>query len=150
MGLATAGPCFIEVLMIHLVGADATAVPDWFKRRLKDIDPALVCYFNRFQRQFCIDRNTHDDKGNAVQTNVMMIPAISERYLDELKGMDAWNKYGSLEKMRETHEDAKKSFDAKAEKDMKDDMHHAAMDNKRLMIEAHNLIQRHNLHTKPQ
>jgi hypothetical protein len=135
--------------MIHLVGADATAVPDWFKRRLKDIDPGLVCYWNQFQRKFCIDRVVKDETGEH-QTNVMLIPAISERFLDELKGMDAWTKYGSLEKLRATHEQAKADFDAKAEKDMKDDMHHAAMDNKRLMTEAHNLIQRHNLHTKPQ
>lgn len=134
--------------MIYLTGEDATAVPEWFKKRLADIDSALVCYFNRFHNKFCIDRVTKDENGEQ-RSNVMLIPAISERFLEELKGMDAWTNYGSLEAMRRTHEDAKAAHDAKFEADMKDDLHHAAMDNKRQMHEALTLIQRHDLTSKP-
>lgn len=135
--------------LIHLTGQDATEVPEWFKRRLRDIDAGLICYFNRFQGKFCIDRVTHDASGE-VRTNVMMIPAISERFLDELKGMDAWTKFGSLEAMRRDHEEKKRAFDEKAERDMRDDFHHAALDNRVQINKALTLIQRHDLNSKPQ
>jgi hypothetical protein len=135
--------------MIVLTGDDAREVPEWFKKRLRDIDTGLVCYYNRFHNKFCIDRVTKDATGEH-QSNVMMIPAISERFLDELKGMDSWQKYGSLEAMRKSHEDAKAAHDAKFEADLKDDIHHAAMDNKRQLNEALTLMQRHNLTTPPQ
>jgi hypothetical protein len=136
--------------MIQLVGADARTVPEWFTRRLRDIDPALVCYFNSFKGAFMIDRHARDEHGNQTQTNVMTMPAISERFLEELKGMDAWTKFGSLENLRRDHENKKADFDAKAEQSIKDDMHHAALDNRRQMNEALTLVQRHNLHTPPQ
>lgn len=136
--------------LIQLTGEDATAVPQWFKKRLTEIDSGLVCYFNPFQGKFCIDRRSKDLNGNDVQVNVMMIPAISERFLEELKGMDAWSKFGSLEAMRKDHEEKKRAHDEKAERDMRDDFRHAALDGRVQINEALTLIQRHDVNTKPQ
>jgi hypothetical protein len=116
--------------MIYLVGEDGRSVPDWFRRGLRNIDSALVCYYNRFQNQFCIDRCVHGsdcqaaDHVSCQKTSVHIFEHMSETVLDTIRGMDAWTKYGDsgelgLLRQRKERENAKAEWDAKAQEDSK-------------------------------
>lgn len=135
--------------MIHLIGEDARSVPDWFKRRLRDIDRALVVYFNPFKSKFVIDRcvkgsdclsETHVE---CEKSNVMLFSHIGEAALEELKGMDAWTKFGTLERQRRDREIQKAEWDVKSEAEIRELYDNAAKDDKRQLREAFHLIQQH-------
>src|SRR5579859_613682 len=135
---------------IVLVGSEATAVPDWFKRRLRDIDPALTCYWNPFHGQFTINRCgrgnecTHSDPHNCQWTHVMFFPHIGERAIEKLKGMDTWtqtnasggNDEAALLKFRRGHEIAKEEFDAKRKDKAKAAYKEAMLDNRKQINEV--------------
>jgi len=142
--------------MIYLVGEDARSVPDWFKRRLRDIDRALVCYYNPFKGEFCIDRCVKgsdclsSDHVSCEKTNVLLFPHIGEAVLDKLKGMDAWTKFGgndeaALLRSRREHENAKAEHDEKVKASIAEDFKHATIDDKRQLQLAHHLIQQHDI-----
>lgn len=136
---------------IILTGADATAVPDWFKRRLRDIDLALVCYFNPYKNQFVIDRCAHgsdclsSDHVSCPKMNVMLFPHIGEAALEKLKGMDSWAKFKTLDAFHRDAEQLKADWDAKAEASVRDDYKHAALDNRTTLLKTYDLIKQHDL-----
>jgi hypothetical protein len=145
--------------MIQLIGEDARAVPDWFRARLKDIDRALVVYFNPFQQQFCIDRCV---KGSdcllerhvpCEKTNVIMFPHMGEAALEKLKSMDAWTKTGAsggndeaaLLRFRREHEIAKEEFDNKVREEARDGYRQGMLEDKPQILKALHLIQQHDV-----
>ncbi len=134
--------------MIHLVGEDARTVPDWFKRRLKDIDKALVCYFNPFRQIFCIDRCIKgtdclsSDHVSCEKSTVLLFKHIGEEAINELKKMDAWTKFGgndeaAMLRQRRERENAKADFDAKADADIREMWEENTKDNKRQVYEIY-------------
>jgi hypothetical protein len=154
--------------MIQLVGEDGCSVPDWFKRRLNDIDRALVCYYNPFQQQFCIDRCTKgsdclsSDHLSCEKTNVMLFPHIGEAVIEKLKSMDSWSNFGvkgqadalamingqltdSLLRARRKHEDEKAAHDAKVREDSRENHLLVARDNRVQLNKALHLIQQHDM-----
>lgn len=135
--------------MIHLVGEDARSVPDWFKRRLRDIDTALVVYFNPFKNQFCIDRcikgsdclsSTHIE---CEKSNVHIFRHMGEAALDDLKAKDGWTKYGTLENQRRDRENQKAEYDAKQREAAREAYKEAGLDNKAQLHRALDLIKTH-------
>ena len=140
--------------MIHLVGEDARSVPNWFKRRLRDIDTALVVYYNPFRNVFCIDRCIKgsdclsSDHISCEKSNVHIFPHISEKALDDLKSKDAWTKHGGKDlaamlRQRMEREQAKAEFDARVSESIAQGFREAALDNKNQLRKAHHLIQQH-------
>lgn len=141
---------------IILLGSEATEVPDWFKRRLKDIDRALVCYYNPFQQKFCIDRCTHgndclsEKHVECPKTNVMLFEHIGENAIQKLKGMDAWTKTGgnddaALNRFKREHEIAKEEYDTKRKEEARQGYKEAILDNRQQINEALHLIQQHDV-----
>lgn len=131
-------------------------VPDWFKTRLRHIDPALVCYFNPFKRQFVIDRCIHgqdcllSDHSFCQKTTVKLIPHITEGALDDLKGMDAWTNFGgndeaALLRFRRDHENKKAEWDAKQEEKGRELMRDGLREDRVQINKALALIQRHDV-----
>ena len=139
---------------IILTGADASAVPAWFLRRLRDIDSALVCYFNPYKKQFVIDRCTRgadclsSDHVSCEKTTVMLFPHMGEAAIEKLKSMDSWSKFGSLDNFHRDGEQQKAEWDAKQAAAIRDDYKHAAADNRKRLLETYDLIKRHDL-TRP-
>jgi|SRR6185437_14605251 len=142
---------------IILLGSEASEVPNWFLRRLKGIDRALVVYWNPYRNFFCIDRCTRgndclsESHTECPKTNVTTFEHMSERVLDELKSKDAWAKFGgndqaAFERSRREHEIAKEEFEAKRIEKAKEGYKEAALDNRKQMNEALMLIQRHDMH----
>lgn len=145
--------------MIYLVGEDARSVPDWFKRRLRDIDRALVAYFNPFKEHFCIDRCIKggdclsSDHVSCEKTNVMVFDHMGEAALDKLKSMDAWTKYKAqgandieaLLRQRRERESAKAEYDAKQKEKAREAYRDAAADNKRQLLKVYDAIKTHDL-----
>jgi hypothetical protein len=132
--------------VIHLVGEDARSVPNWFRRRLRDIDPALVVYFNPFKQQFCIDRCVRgsdclsEKHVECEKTNVMLFPHMGEAALEKLKSMDAWTNFGSLENQRRERENAKAEWDAKTDAEIRELHGNAAKDDKAQLHKVYDLI----------
>ena len=141
----------MEIPSIILTGEDARTVPAWFMRRLRDIDSALVCYFNPFKQQFVIDRCSHgadclsSDHLSCPKVTVMLFPHIGEAAIEKLKGMDAWSKFKTLENFHRDGEQQKAEWDAKQEAAIRDDYKHAAADNRKRLLETYDLIKRHDL-----
>lgn len=140
--------------MIHLVGEDARTVPDWFRRRLRDIDPALVVYFNPFREQFCIDRCVKGRdclSSNHVEcekTNVMLFPHMGEQALDDLKKMDSWTNFGgnnedALLRMRRDHEIAKEEHDEKLRQTARENYAAGAREDRVQLNKVLHLMQQH-------
>lgn len=142
--------------MIQLFGEDARTVPDWFKRRLRDIDPALVCYFNPFRQVFCIDRCIKGSDCLSLahveceKANVMLFPHIGEAAIEKLKSMDAWAKTGgkdesALQRFRRGHEIAKEEHDAKVSEEIREGFHEHMVDDRAQINKALHLIQQHDI-----
>ena len=142
--------------MIQLIGEDARSVPDWFKRGLKHIDSALVCYFNPFKRNFCVDRCVKgsdclsSDHISCEKTNVHTFEHMSENVLDTLKGMDAWSNFGgnnedALLRFRRKHEIAKEEFDAANKAAIRDNYRLGMLDDRAQINKALHLIQQHDV-----
>lgn len=143
-------------MSVILLGSEAREIPDWFRRRLRDIDPALVVYFNPFRNFFCIDRCI---KGGdclstkhveCEKTNVMTFEHMGEAALESLKSMDAWTKTGgndeaALLKFRKAHEDAKAEYDSKARETSREDYRHGMLDDRVQINKALHLIQQHDV-----
>lgn len=142
---------------IVLVGSEATQIPDWFRRRLKDIDRALVVYYNPLRSFFCIDRCV---KGSdclsekhieCTKTNVLVFPHIGESALEKLKSMDAWTKTNALGgddeaallKFRKEHEDAKAEYDANLREKAKQNWRDGLREDRVQLNKALHLIQQH-------
>lgn len=144
---------------IILLGSEATEVPDWFRRRLKDIDPALVVYYNPFKQQFCIDRCVRgsdcllSNHQFCEKTNVMIFPHIGEAAIEKLKSMDAWTQTGAaggndesaLLKFRKAHEDAKAEYDAKQKEEARENYRLGMLDDRVQINKALHLIQQHDI-----
>ena len=142
--------------MIYLVGEDARSVPDWFKRGLRNIDPALVCYYNRFQNHFCIDRCVHgsdcpsSDHISCQKASVHVFEHMSESVLDKIRSMDAWTKYGDngetgLMRQRKERENAKAEWDAKAAEDAKQVWRDGFRDDRVQINKLVHLLQQHDV-----
>lgn len=140
--------------MIQLFGEDARSVPDWFKRRLRDIDTALVCYYNPFRMEFCIDRCIKgsdclsSDHVACQKVNVMLFPHMGEAALDKLKSMDSWTNFGgndeaAIARSRRKHELEKEEWDAKQKAESLDMNRHAGLENRVQLNKALHLIQQH-------
>lgn len=135
---------------------ESPTVPESFIRGLRNLDPGLVVYWNRFKNRFVIDRcinggdHTHD--AGCARTNILicedddkMFMMPCQRILDRIEGMDAWEKYGSAEKQREVRENAKAEWDQKNTAEVKENFRLAAIDDKRQILQALTLIQRHDV-----
>jgi hypothetical protein len=141
---------------IILVGSEATEIPDWFRRRLRDIDRALVVYFNPFRRQFVIDRCVRgsdclsSDHISCEKTNVMLFDHVGEAAIEKLKSMDAWTKYGgkdeaALMRFRREHEIAKEEFDGKRRAEAKRSYNEAAKDERLAVNHLKHLVEQHDI-----
>lgn len=141
---------------VILTGAEATEVPQWFRRRLRDIDAALVVYFNPFRGVFCIDRCVKGqdclsrDHVECEKTNVMLFEHIGEAALEKLKSTDAWTKFGgndeaALLRMRREHEIAKEEFDAKAHEEARGNYRAGLLEDRAQVNKALHLIQQHDV-----
>jgi hypothetical protein len=141
---------------VILAGAEATEIPDWFRRRLRDVDAALVVYFNPFRGVFCIDRCVKGqdclsrDHASCEKTNVMLFEHIGEAALEKLKSMDAWTHSGgkdeaALLRFRRRHEIAKEEHDAKTDAEMRGEFRAKMLEDRPQLTEALTLIQRHDV-----
>lgn len=140
--------------MIELIGS--TEVPNWFQKRLTELDHGLICYWNPLRRFYVIDRcvlsnedTFHVHSPACPKTNVTTFPRISEAVIDDLKRMDAWSKFGSVEAMQRNRAEMEQEFKEKNERDQREVHEFAARDNKRQLQQAFDLIQRHDLSTPP-
>lgn len=134
---------------------DAPTIPESFLRGLRNIDPALVIYWNRFKNRFVIDRciMQHDVHNSSCQrANVLIVETPEGIYmtpndwtLDRIKAMDAWTKHGTLQNQRRERENAKADWDAKRHQATREAFKEAALDNKAQVNEALTLIKRHDL-----
>ena len=121
-------------------------IPKWFLARLKDADPALIVYFNPFQRRYVIDRVVPGQ----VNTNVMVVQAengeymdLSDNVIDRVLSMDAWREFGSYEAFHRHNIQKEVESQSKLEKQVKDSYHEAAVDDKIQLHRAYDLTQRH-------
>jgi hypothetical protein len=141
---------------IVLVGSEATEIPDWFRRRLRDIDRALVVYFNPFRRVFCIDRCVRgqdcllSEHLPCEKTNVMLFEHIGEAAIEKLKSMDAWTKFGgndeaALLRFRREHEIAKEEFDAKRLAEAKKSYKDVQRDERLAVNHLKHLVEQHDI-----
>jgi hypothetical protein len=141
---------------IVLVGSEATEIPDWFRRRLRDIDHALVVYFNPFRRVFCIDRCVRGQECllsehlPCEKTNVMLFEHIGEAAIEKLKSMDAWTKFGgndeaALLRFRREHEIAKEEFDAKRLAEAKKSYKDVQRDERLAVNHLKHLVEQHDI-----
>lgn len=135
---------------------ESPTIPESFIRGLRDLDKGLVVYWNRFKNRFVVDRcikgdyHTHDS--SCERTNVLicededhMFMMPCQRILDRIKAMDAWTKYGTAENQRKARENGKAEWDQKNTADIKEGFRLAAIDDKRQILEALTLIQRHDV-----
>lgn len=127
-------------------------VPDWFLRRLKDIDPALKVYFNPMRQRWVIDRctrddaNLHSDHTYCLSTNVMVVQddagymPLCDQVLDKLKAADVWTQFGgaaNLERHLQALDDANQ---AKLRRDRKENTEHVTRDNRVTLNQAASLV----------
>ena len=141
---------------IVLVGSESTEIPAWFRRRLKDIDRALVVYFNPFRRVFCIDRCVKgsdclsSDHVSCEKTNVMLFEHIGESALEKLKSMDAWTRFGgndeaALQRSRRTHEIAKEDWEAKRREEARQSYRETQKDERLAVNKLKHLVEQHDI-----
>lgn len=135
---------------------DAPTIPEYFLRGLKDIDSGLVIYWNRFRNRFVVDRCTraepHTHGVSCERANVLIVEDDEKQFmmpcqwtLDKIKAMDAWTNYGTLENQRLARENAKADWDAKQKEKTKEEYRDAMLDDKRQLLRAIDLIQRHDV-----
>ena len=143
-------------MSIILTGNDAQTVPQWFRDRLRHIDPALICYWNRMREVFVIDRCTKgqdclkSDHSFCERTNVMIFPHIGEQVLNDLQSRDAWNRFGgndaaAFERFTKDHENRQAAHDAKVKQDITDDWKAACREDNRQLRKVFDLITRHDV-----
>lgn len=131
-------------------------VPEWFKRRLKDIDRALVVYYNPFRQQFCIDRCIKgsdclsSDHISCEKSNVMLFPHVGEAAIEQLKSMDAWTNFGgndehALARFHKKGIDEKEEYDAKQKEEARKGYREAMLDNRVQINKALHIIQQHDI-----
>lgn len=141
---------------ILLVGSEATEIPAWFRRRLRDIDRALVVYFNPFRGIFCIDRCVKgsdclsSDHISCEKSNVMLFEHIGEAAIEKLKSMDAWTNFGgndeaALLRFRREHEIAKEEWDAKRREEAKQSYKDAQKDERLAVNHLKHLVEQHDI-----
>ncbi len=128
-----------------------------FLQRLKDTDSGLVVYFNPFKGKFVIDRCTNPDihtHGAACpRTHVMFIETPegnfmepNDRAIDKLRSMDAWQKFGTAEKMLKAQESAEAEYKETVREEAREGYKEAMLDDKRQIQQAIDLIKRHTMH----
>ena len=141
---------------------DAPSIPESFLSRLRSTDANLVIYWNRFKNRFIIDRCTnpdiHQHDASCVRTNVLVVESPdggymgpNDRVIDQIRGMDAWSKFGTIENYRRDHENKKAEHDQKAKESTRQAYREGMLDDKRQITQALDLIARHDVarpHTK--
>jgi len=123
-------------------------VPDWFLRLLKDVDPALCVFYNRFHDRWMIQRKAEDNTQHHVLTvegDNGEYMSLNERTIAKLKEMDTWSKYGSAENFHLSNENTLAEDEAKRQAKIDDVYTHSAQINRRQLHEAHSLIQTHDM-----
>lgn len=124
-------------------------VPEWFKTRLRDTDPQLVAYFNPFKSRWVIDRRTEDGQ----TTNVLVCESdagealeLSDNIIDRVRSMDAWKKHGTYEAYHQHNINLAAADAAKREAETRENYRLAALDDKRQLHHAYDLIKTHDVH----
>ena len=121
-------------------------IPAWFAQQLHDLDPRLVCYWNPFKHCYVVDRKAE----NGLTTNVFMglseeketLP-LNDNFLDRLRSMDAWAKFGSYEAFHRDRVNREVADQEKREAAIKAAYRDASADNKAQLNRAFDLTQRH-------
>ena len=126
----------------------APSIPDFFLRGMRELDPALVCYWNPNLSRFVIDRKI--ERGETTHVLVVQDPeggymTPNDRTLDWLKAHDAWMVYGSVENQRKARENAKAEFDAKRIEQAQRGYQEAVRDNRIQLNKAALLFDRHDI-----
>lgn len=124
------------------------AVPDWFLKLLKDVDPALCVFYNRFHDKWMIQRKAEDGSQHHILTvegDSGEYMSLNERTIGKLKEMDTWNKYGTVENFHLANENTLADQNAKNDAKVDDTYDHCAKINRRQLNEAHTLMQRHDM-----
>lgn len=123
-------------------------VPAWFLRRLKDADPELVVYFNPFKQRWMIDRQIPGQ----VNTNVMVVQdddgsfmPLTDNTIDRILSMDAWKHHGSYEAFHRHNIQKEVESQAKLDADIRENYRLAAIDDKRQLHRAYDLIKTHDV-----
>lgn len=106
--------------------------PEWFTKRLHDIDPALEIFFNVNRQRWIIIRNAE-----GVQTHVKTLERSNGDYkppdeatLDWLRQADMWSQGKSPEQIAADLAYEEQKQKEKISESIKQDFHDAAMDDK--------------------
>jgi hypothetical protein len=137
---------------------EGRTAPDWFKQRLKSIDPCLFVYWNPIRCRWTIDRYTcgmsslHEHGNHCPRTNVKVVQdqqgeymPLCEQIIEWLQGHDVGSQFDSAEDYVRHLRAIGDANDAKIKKDMRENTRHATLSNKRQLLQAHTLIQRHDM-----
>jgi hypothetical protein len=127
-------------------------VPDWFRRRLKEIDPALKVYFNPIKQRWIIDRctrddaNLHDDHTYCMSTNVMVVQdddkymPLCDVVLDKIKASDVWAQFGNAQNFERYLQKLDDANQEKLRKDRRENTIHVTKDNRVTLNKAQSLL----------
>lgn len=137
-------------------------VPDWFASQLREIDPNLIVYFNPHRQRWIIDRCTRGGVHNAPlhthtpeckTTNVRVVQEkdgsympLCQQVLDELKASDAWSAFGNEENFSRHYDNEAVEDEARRERQIDALYREASADNRRQLLKAYDLTQRHDVH----
>jgi len=128
-----------------------------FVRGLREIDPLLICYWNRFRGRWVIDRYSCDNDGHDHQIacprqNVLIVESpereympLNERVYERLRAMDTWSQYKSADEWNEYTAAQRDSHKQRVEKSIRDDVRHIILDDKEQFKKIQTAIQMHDL-----
>lgn len=119
-----------------------------FLERLKNLDPQLVVYWNPYKGCWMIDRKIDGQ----VNTNVLVCKAdngdalpLNDNIIDRLQSMDAWKEYGTYEAFHAANLAREAEAKAKINTEIRENYRLAAIDDKRQLHRAYDLIKTHDV-----
>lgn len=128
-----------------------------FLRGLRNIDPMLLCYWNRFRGRWVIDRYScandgHEHKLVCPRMNVLIVETaehefqtLNERVYERLHEMDTWAKARSGDELNEQMLVEREAGKAAIDKSIRSDVRHIILDNKEQFRKIQTAIQTHDL-----
>lgn len=119
-----------------------------FVERLKNLDSQLVVYWNPYKGCWMIDRKVDGQ----VNTNVLVCKAdngdalpLNDNIIERLQSMDAWKEYGTYEAFHAANLAKEAEGLAKIDTEVRENYRLAAIDDKRQLHRAYDLIKTHDV-----
>jgi hypothetical protein len=151
----------VDRMMIPASAAFSKEVPDWFLRAMRDIDPALIVYWNPIRKRFILDRCTaagvhsaadHTHTPECPRTNVKIVQGVDgefmplcESVLEWLRKNDTWNNHGSAEMFVGALATQDAQYQQKLAAERRDNTHRTTLENRRQLLKMKHLADQHSL-----